>query len=63
MKIDDLRAFDAVARHGSISEAARAKHVTQPAVTRRIQKLEQAFGAQLLDRSTKQPLGAGPAGS
>ncbi len=55
MKTDDLRAFDAVVRHGSISEAARAMHVTQPAVTRRIQNLEEALGAQLLDRSTKPP--------
>lgn len=55
MKTDDLRAFDAVVRHGSISEAARALNLTQPAITRRIQNLEEALGAQLLDRSTKPP--------
>ncbi|WP_077034527.1 LysR family transcriptional regulator [Pelomonas sp. KK5] len=55
MKTDDLRAFDAVVRHGSISEAARALNLTQPAITRRIQSLEEALGAQLLDRSTKPP--------
>jgi DNA-binding transcriptional LysR family regulator len=55
MKTEDLRAFDAVVRHGSISEAARALHLTQPAITRRIQNLEEALGAQLLDRSTKPP--------
>lgn len=55
MKTDDLRAFDAVVRHGSISEAARVLQLTQPAITRRIQNLEEALGAQLLDRSTKPP--------
>lgn len=55
MKTDDLRAFDAVVQHGSISEAARALALTQPAITRRIQNLELALGAQLLDRSTKPP--------
>lgn len=55
MKTDDLRAFDAVVRHGSISEAARAMGLTQPAITRRIQNLEADLGAQLLDRSTKPP--------
>ena len=55
MKTDDLRAFDAVVRHGSISEAARALRLTQPAITRRIQSLEESLGAQLLDRSTKPP--------
>jgi DNA-binding transcriptional LysR family regulator len=55
MKTEDLRAFDAVVRHGSISEAARALQLTQPAITRRIQNLEESLGAQLLDRSTKPP--------
>jgi DNA-binding transcriptional LysR family regulator len=55
MKTDDLRAFDAVVRYGSISEAARVLKLTQPAITRRIQSLEEALGAQLLDRSTKPP--------
>ncbi len=55
MKTEDLRAFDAVVRHGSISEAARVLNLTQPAITRRIQNLEEALGAQLLDRSTKPP--------
>jgi DNA-binding transcriptional LysR family regulator len=55
MKTDDLRAFDAVIRYGSISEAARSMDLTQSAITRRIQNLEEALGAQLLDRSTKPP--------
>ena len=55
MKTEDLRAFDAVVRHGSISEAARALGLTQPATTRRIQSLEEDLGVLLLDRSTKPP--------
>lgn len=55
MKTEDLRAFDAVVRHGSISEGARALNLTQPATTRRIQSLEEDLGVQLLDRSTKPP--------
>lgn len=55
MKTEDLRAFDAVVRHGSISVAARELGLTQPATTRRIQSLEEALGVQLLDRSIKPP--------
>lgn len=55
MKTDDLRAFDAVVRNGSISEAAHVLEVTQSAITRRIQSLEEALGVTLLDRSTKPP--------
>lgn len=55
MKTDDLRAFDVVVRSGSISRAAVALQLTQSAITRRIQNLEEALGAQLLDRSTKPP--------
>ena len=55
MKTDDLKAFDAVVRIGSISEAARALGLTQPSITRRIQNLEEALGVQLLDRNTKPP--------
>ncbi|KAF1043835.1 LysR family transcriptional regulator [Xylophilus sp.] len=55
MKTEDLRAFDAVVRHGSISEAARAMSLTQPAITRRVQNLEEDLGVLLLDRTTKPP--------
>jgi DNA-binding transcriptional LysR family regulator len=55
MNIDDLRALVAFIRHGSVSRAAKHLHVTQPAVTRRIQSLEAAVGGPLLDRSAKPP--------
>ena len=50
MDISDARTFVVVAEAGSISRAARELHLTQPAVTRRIQRLEQAIGASLIDR-------------
>ncbi len=53
MDISDARTFVAVAEAGSISRAARELHLTQPAVTRRVQRLEQAVGASLIDRSKR----------
>jgi DNA-binding transcriptional LysR family regulator len=50
MEVDDIRAFVAVADAGSVSAAARELFLTQPAVTRRLQRLEGALGAPLLDR-------------
>ena len=50
MEVDDIRAFVAVADAGSVSAAARELFLTQPAVTRRLQRLEGAMGAPLLDR-------------
>jgi len=55
MKIDDIEAFVTVVRCQSISHAAQALDLTQPAVTRRIQNFEEDLGAVLLDRNTKPP--------
>lgn len=49
---DDLRFFLAVARHGSLSAAARTLAVTQPTVGRRIEAFERRLGAKLLRRSS-----------
>lgn len=48
---DDLRFFVAVARHGTVSAAARALRVSQPTVSRRIAAFELRLGAQLFERS------------
>ena len=45
-----LRQFIAVAKQGSISEAARALNISQPALSKSIRKLEQTVGAPLLER-------------
>ncbi|HXF46574.1 MAG TPA: LysR substrate-binding domain-containing protein [Burkholderiaceae bacterium] len=51
--IDDLRAFRAVAELRSFRRAAEAVHLSQPAFSRRIEKLERAIGTRLLERSTR----------
>ncbi|MBA1290359.1 LysR family transcriptional regulator [Pseudomonas japonica] len=53
MKTDDIDAFVAVVRCQSISQAADSLALTQPAITRRVQNLEQALGVELFDRNTK----------
>lgn len=51
--LTDLRAFVAVADLGSFRAASEAMHVTQPALSRRVDKLEQALGFRLFDRTTR----------
>jgi DNA-binding transcriptional LysR family regulator len=45
-----LRVIDAVARHGSVTAAARELHYSQPSVTHHLARLEAETGAQLLQR-------------
>ena len=52
-EILDLRAFLLVAETRSFHRAAETLHVSQPALSRRIQKLEQAVGSPLLERTTR----------
>ena len=47
-----LRAFQAVARHGSFRAAAEALSLTQPAVSAAVRELELLLGAALFDRDT-----------
>lgn len=47
-----LHAFREVAELGSISAAARSVHLTQPAVTQAIARIEDHFGARLFTRSS-----------
>lgn len=55
MKVDfdGVQAFVAVAELGGFSRAARELHLTQTALTRRVQKLEAYLGLKLLDRTTR----------
>lgn len=48
-----LESLLAVAEHGTLTRAARAVAITQPALTRRLQQLEDAMGAPLLQRSKR----------
>jgi DNA-binding transcriptional LysR family regulator len=49
----DLKAFVTVAELGSFVRTAQALNLSQPALSRRIQKLEASLGAPLLERSTR----------
>ena len=51
--LNDLQAFRAVAEMGSFRKAAESIHLSQPAFSRRIEKLEEALGVRLLDRTTR----------
>jgi len=51
MDWDDLQTFQAIARHGSLSAAARALGVRQSTMGRRLAALERRFGHQLLQRT------------
>ena len=48
-----LSVFEAVARHRSLSLAARTLNVTQPAVSKSLRDLEQWIGATLFDRNRR----------
>ena len=53
MDLVHLRSLLAVADHRAITSAARALLVTQPALSRRLQQLEEELGAQLFVRSRR----------
>ena len=53
LSLDALAAFEAVARHGSFTAAARELCVTQGAVSHRVRALEDKLGVTLLHRTTR----------
>jgi DNA-binding transcriptional LysR family regulator len=52
MELKWLEDFVAVAKLRNFSHAAKARHATQPALSRRVKALEIWYGASLFDRST-----------
>jgi molybdate transport repressor ModE-like protein len=46
-----LKVLAAVARHGSVTEAARELHYSQPSVSHHLSRLEDATGAKLVQRT------------
>lgn len=50
MNLGQLKMFLEVVRRGSLSEAARRHNLTQPAVTRKMQRLEKELGIDLFER-------------
>lgn len=53
MNTNDLKIFEAVARHGSFTRAAESVYTVQSNVTARIKSLEEEFGAPLFSRSSR----------
>lgn len=51
--LNDLQAFRAVAELGNFRRAAETVHLSQPAFSRRVDKLERALGVRLLERTTR----------
>ena len=51
--LSDLEAFVAVADLANFRRAAEAVHLSQPALSRRIAKLESALGVRLFERTTR----------
>ena len=52
LELQQLRQVIALAEHGSFVRAAAALHISQPALSRSIQNLEQRFGSELFLRSS-----------
>src|SRR3954453_19832117 len=50
LDVNRLRVIDAVARHGSVTAAAKELHYSQPSVTHHVTRLEAETGVQLLQR-------------
>jgi len=53
LRLRHLRLFEMMARAGSLSAAAQRIGMSQPAATKMLQELEQAFGCKLIERSAK----------
>jgi DNA-binding transcriptional LysR family regulator len=51
LKLTQLKVLEAVARHGSVTEAAKQLHYSQPSVSHHLARLEAATGAKLVRRA------------
>ncbi|MDX8049946.1 LysR family transcriptional regulator [Lentzea sp. BCCO 10_0798] len=53
VELRHLRALAAIGDHRSITAAAQALHVTQPALSRTLEQLERRLGVRLVERTTR----------
>ena len=51
MELEQMRQLDAIARRGTISAAAEELHLSQPALSRSIKRLERELDQELFDRT------------
>jgi DNA-binding transcriptional LysR family regulator len=61
MELSWLEDFTALVEAANFSRAAQARHLTQPAFSRRIRQLEDWVGTPLFDRTAQRPTPAGEA--
>src|SRR4029450_13918445 len=50
LSVTHLKVLEAVARHGSVTEAAKELHYSQPSVSHHLGRLEADTGAKLIQR-------------
>jgi DNA-binding transcriptional LysR family regulator len=62
MNLETLHTLASIVDHGSLSAAARAKRISQPAVTKQLQRMEAEIGLPLLVRGSRRRLELTPAG-
>jgi DNA-binding transcriptional LysR family regulator len=62
MNLEHLRTLIAIVEHGSLSAAARARRVSQPAITKQVQRMEAEMGLALLVRGPRRQVQLTPAG-
>jgi DNA-binding transcriptional LysR family regulator len=60
--LEHLRTLLSIVEQGSLSAAARAKRISQPAVTKQVQRLEAELGLALLVRGPRRQVELTPAG-
>lgn len=53
IKFSDIDYFNCIYESGSFSRASEILHISQPALSQCVKKLEEEFGIQLLDRKKK----------
>ena len=53
VELDQVEAFVAIVRGGGFTRAAALLHLSQPAVSRRLELLERELGAPLFERTPR----------
>jgi DNA-binding transcriptional LysR family regulator len=62
MNLEHMRTLVSIVEQGSLSAAARAKRISQPAVTKQVQRMEAELGLALLVRGPRRHVALTPAG-